>query len=103
MSDEMIQCGRGHTGGELGSICPKCYCITHEELADARTELSQARAQLKVAEHIVELAQYIGTAHSAYCATIRCNCVGHDKRRNDLAEAVADYIFNNQFLKRAEP
>lgn len=39
----MASCGRGHEQDDsrLGEICPKCYVITHEELAASRAEIER--------------------------------------------------------------
>jgi hypothetical protein len=51
-----IQCARGHEGSvkELGSICAKCYVITHEELAAAKSKLSAQSLALAEAVKVLE-------------------------------------------------
>lgn len=56
------------------------------EIAYLRKRLDQSKAERAV----IEAARYIGTEHSGMCATVACNCVGHAKRRAELAKALED-------------
>lgn len=56
---------------------------------NAIREMEAYRAEVEAMRKVVEAARYIGTEHSGYCATVACNCVGHAKRRVDLAAALA--------------
>lgn len=90
-----------------------CGCIAHQEQNHAKAAEERAQRmekerdkqrmssdilaaqvaslteKLKLTEKVIEAARFIGTEHSALCATVACNCVGHARRRVDLAAAIS--------------
>ena len=107
MSEELLPCPFCGGPASVEPLAKGCrvyavLCVgRHDGTCMARQWGAWTRKKLAIAawnrrspdplrDAVVEAARHIGTEHSGICATVACNCVGHAKRKKELAERIAE-------------